>query len=133
KLLMYLNDASDRGAVRPGVREKGILLQNTQPGSPLNFALRAAGQFKMWPLAASMQIVGRDIAMSLSKKEMAANFGILIALSTLGGAARMALNDPGTGKPARHIINPVTLLAALAQGGGLGIYGDFLAGETSRM
>ena len=133
KLLMYLNDASDRGAVRPGVREKGILLQNTQPGSPLNFALRAVGQFKMWPLAASMQIVGRDIAMSLSKKEMAANFGILIALSTLGGAARMSINDLATGRPQRDYSNPITLLQALAQGGGLGIYGDFLAGETSRM
>ena len=30
-------------------------------------------------------------------------------------------------------VAPVTALAAFAQGGGLGIYGDFLFGETSRM
>jgi hypothetical protein len=133
KLLMYLNDAADRGAVRPGVREKAMVLQGLRPGDPWYFAARAISQFKMWPLAATSQILGRDIATSLSKKEMATNLGILLALSTVGGAMRMAVNDIATGRPARDYTNPMTLLAAAAQGGGLGIYGDFLFGETSRM
>jgi len=69
KLLMYLNDAGDRAAVRPGVREKVIMLRGTRPGYPLYFLARAVGQFKMWPLAAMNQILGRDIGLSLSKKE----------------------------------------------------------------
>jgi hypothetical protein len=87
----------------------------------------------MWPLAAFNQILGRDIAMSLSKKEMATNIGLMLALSAVGGAMRMSVNDLAVGRPQRDYRNPLTLLAALAQGGGLGIYGDFLFGETSRM
>lgn len=64
---------------------------------------------------------------------MIGNIGILLALSTVGGALRMAVNDAAVGRPQRDYANPVTLLAALAQGGGLGIYGDFLFGETSRL
>jgi hypothetical protein len=133
KLLMYVNDAADRGVVRPGVRERAIALQGVRPGDPYYFLARAVSQFKMWPLAANMQILGRDIAKSLSTKEMLSNIGIMIALSTVGGAARMAINDLANGRPQRNYSNPLTLLAAAAQGGGLGIYGDFLFGETSRM
>jgi hypothetical protein len=133
KLLMYLNDAGDRGAVRPGVRERAIVLRTQRPGDPMYFLARAVAQFKMWPLAAFNQILGRDIAMSLSKKEMATNIGLMLALSAVGGAMRMSVNDLAVGRPQRDYRNPLTLLAALAQGGGLGIYGDFLFGETSRM
>jgi hypothetical protein len=133
KLLMYMNDAADRAVVRPGVRERAIVLGGLRPGGLQYFAARAISQFKMWPLAATAQILGRDIAKSLSGKEMATNLGFLVALSTVGGAMRMAVNDIATGRPQRDYRNPLTLLAALAQGGGLGIYGDFLFGETSRM
>jgi hypothetical protein len=133
KLGMYLNDAADHGAVRPGVRERAMVLGNLRPGDKSYMLWRALGQFKMWPLAAANQILGREIAMSLSRKEMASNIGFLVALATAGGALRMAVNDAAIGNTQRDYRNPVTLLAALAQGGGLGIYGDFLFGETSRL
>src|SRR6185312_11252804 len=102
---------------------------NLRPGS-LNWMLaRFVMQFKMWPLAAVNQIIGREIGYSLSTKEMAANFGWLLALSTAGGALRMSVNDVLSGRPQRDYTKPGTLLASLAQGGGLGIYGDFLFGE----
>lgn len=133
RLGMYLDDAADHGAVRPGVRERAMVMGNLRPGDKSYMLWRALAQFKMWPLAAANQILGREIAMSLSKKEMASNIGLLLALSTAGGAVRMAVNDAATGHVQRDYRSPVTLLAALAQGGGLGIYGDFLFGETSRL
>ena len=133
RLGMYLDDAADHGAVRSGVRERAMVLGNLRPGDKSYMFWRALGQFKMWPLAAMNQILGREIAMSLSKKEMASNIGSLLALATAGGALRMAVNDAASGRPQRDYRNPMTLLAALAQGGGLGIYGDFLFGETNRL
>jgi hypothetical protein len=133
RLGMYLNDAADRGAVTSGVREQAMALRGLRPGDPYYMVARALLQFKMWPLAAANQIMGREIALSLSGKEMASNIGALIALATAGGMLRMAVNDAVTGNAQRDYRNPVTLLAALAQGGGLGIYGDFLFGETSRL
>jgi hypothetical protein len=133
RLGMYLDDAADHGAVRPGIRERAMVMGNLRPGDKSYMLWRALGQFKMWPLAAANQILGREIAMSLSRKEMASNIGALLALGTAGGALRMAVNDAASGNVQRDYRNPVTLLAALAQGGGLGIYGDFLFGETSRL
>ncbi len=133
RLGMYLNDAADHGAVMAGVRERAMVLGNTRPGDPGYMLRRALMQFKMWPLAAAHQIMGREIAMSLSNKAMASNIGALIALATAGGMVRMVVNDAASGNTQRDYRNPVTLLAALAQGGGLGIYGDFLFGETSRL
>lgn len=133
KLGMYLDDAADHGAVRPGVRERAMFLGNLRPGDKSYMLWRALAQFKMWPLAAMNQILGREIALSLPGREMASNIGALLALSTAGGALRMAVNDAVTGNTLRDYRNPVTLLAAAAQGGGLGIYGDFLFGETSRL
>jgi hypothetical protein len=46
---------------------------------------------------------------------------------------RMLVNDLMVGRPPRDPKDPATLLAAMAQGGGTGIMGDFLFGETSRM
>ena len=133
RLGMYLNDAADHGAVTAGVRERAMVMGNLRPGDPSYMLWRALSQFKMWPLAAANQIMGREIAMSLNGKEMASNIGAIVALATAGGMLRMVVNDAAVGNTQRDYKSPVTLLAALAQGGGLGIYGDFLFGETSRL
>ena len=130
---MYLNDAADHGAVRAGVRERAMVLGNLRPGDKSYMLWRVLGQFKMWPLAAANQRLGAAIANSLSGKEMASNIGMMMALGTAGGALRMAVNDAASGNVQRDYRNPLTLLAAFAQGGGLGIYGDFLFGQTSRL
>lgn len=132
KYLMYLNDAAERATVTPGVREQAIALRGAAPGS-IGWALaRGIAQFKMWPLAAWNQIINREIGYSLSRGEMAANFGWILALSAAGGALRMSVNDEINGRPQRNYLEPNTMLTALAQGGGLGVYGDMLFGETTR-
>jgi hypothetical protein len=65
--------------------------------------------------------------------ETAQNIGWILGLATAGGALRMSVNDAVNGRPQRNYLNPVTALAAFSQGGGLGIYGDFLFGEANRM
>lgn len=141
KLNMYYNDASEHATVTPGARERAMVYGNLRPGS-LNWMLaRSVTQFKMWPLAALNQIVGREIAYSVAAKgsllgaagQIGMNVGWLLALSTAGGAVRMSVNDAASGRPQRNYLEGATLLAALAQGGGLGIFGDFMFGETNRM
>lgn len=141
KILMYLNDAAEHGTVTPGVRERALIYRNTKPGDPLWMITRGLSQFKMWPLAAMNQIIGREIGYTFALKgknagayaSIGKGLGALLALSTLGGAVRMAVNDAASGKPQRNYLEPNTLLAALAQGGGLGVFGDFVFGETNRM
>lgn len=133
KLLSYYTDAAEHGVVTPGVRERALLLGNTRPGTGAGEMLRFLTQFKMWPVAAMHQIMEREIYMSLSAKEAAFNIGMLTAIGVPAGYLRMLINDEATGHPARNPLQAKTLLAAAAQSGGLGIFGDFLFGEANRM
>jgi hypothetical protein len=55
----------------------------------------------------------------------------IIVATTMFGYLSMATKDVLKGREPREI-NAKTIWAAMAQGGGLGIYGDFLFGEFSR-
>ena len=57
----------------------------------------------------------------------------LIAMTTLFGFGAMTIKALLAGKTPRDPSDPATWVAAMVQGGGLGIYGDFLFGEASRM
>ena len=133
KLLSYYGDAADHGVVTPGVKERAMMLGATRPGSAAGEMLRFVTQFKMWPAAAMSQMIGREVYMSLSNKEVASNLLTMAALSAAFGYMRMSVNDLALGHPPRNPLQPQTMLAGLAQGGGLGIVGDFLFGETNRM
>lgn len=133
KILSYYSDAAKHGVVSPGVRERALLLQGTQKGTGVNTLLRFLTQFKMWPVAAMHQILERDIYMSLSRSEATWNIGKLVALGVPAGYMRMFISDYARGHPPRDPTKPETLLAAAAQSGGLGIFGDFLFGEASRL
>lgn len=132
KLYAYYGDAAAHSVVTPGVRERAAVLGQDRPGSFGGELRRFLLQFKMWPLAAMNQVIGREIHMSLSKSDAAWSLGTLIAMSTAGGYLRMAVNDVALGHPVRDPREPRTLIAALAQGGGVGILGDFLFGEVMR-
>ncbi len=133
KLLSYYGDGSSHAVVTAGVRERAFLLGSTRPGTGWGEVARFLTQFKMWPLAAMNQVIGREIHMNLSRAQTVWSLGMLVALGVPAGYLRMSVNDVALGHPLRNPADPKTLLAAAAQSGGLGILGDFLFGETSRM
>jgi len=86
----------------------------------------------MWPVAAFDQVWRKDIMMSLGAGNKGWNVGTMLAMSMAAGYMRMLVNDLLVGRPPRDPRNPATMLAALAQGGGTGILGDFMFGQTNR-
>lgn len=132
KLYSYYGDAASHSTVTAGVQQRALIVGKTQPATFSGELVRFIAQFKMWPLAAMTQVIGREIHLSLSRKEMAWNLGIMAAFSMTFGYVRMAVNDVATGRPVRDPSDPNTMMAALAQGGGVGILGDFLFGEVNR-
>jgi hypothetical protein len=132
KLSSYYGDTAANSVVTPGAKERAMVLQWARRGTLPGEALRFMAQFKMWPVAAMTQLIGREIHLSLNKKDMAWGLGTLAAISTLTGYVRMSVNDVAQGRPVRDPSDPRTLMAAMAQGGGVGILGDFLFGEVNR-
>jgi len=137
KLAMYYQDAADHATVTAGPREQAMLRGSMKPGSWQDEMLSSLMQFKTWPIAAMHQVIGREIYNNLTWGRAASGIGAVVALSMLGGYLRMTARDLAYGQPPRTPQNPgdaaKIALAALAQGGGLGIFGDFLFGEANRM
>jgi hypothetical protein len=133
KLLMYYQDIADHGRVVPGVRERALLQGAERPGSLGYEIRRMLTQFKIWPVAAMHQVMGRELNMNLTKGGMAAGILLTLGMSTAAGYTRMLINDVLRGNPPRDPRQPSTMLAALSQGGGIGILGDLMFGNVNRM
>jgi hypothetical protein len=98
---------------------------------------RSMGQFKMFAITVVLLQTQR-IAAEMAAQGMLRGAGYAAALmitTTLYGALALQLKDVAKGKDPRPMTGDEGAAfwgGALLQGGGLGIYGDFLASETNR-
>jgi hypothetical protein len=127
---MY-RDLADQAVVTPTVEDRADVLQGLKPGTVGGETARFIAQFKMWPLAAARQMWGREI---YGGQSMAGKIGGMMNLgvgSMLTGYAIMTLKGLLKGQNPRPA-NGEAALAAMAQGGGFGIFGDYFFGEQNR-
>jgi hypothetical protein len=135
-------DRMHHAVIEPGARTRAFMLRGTQPGTVPGELLRFIGQFKSFPVALIQSTLGREVYgrgydtisdyMKNGKGDMV-GLASFIALSTAMGYAAMSIKDLLLGKNPRPVDDPRTWAAAFVQGGGLGIYGDFLFGKYNRM
>jgi hypothetical protein len=132
KLHALFNDIAERSVITPGIPERALFLGGARPGTLQGEALRFVAQFKTWPAAAVRQGLGREIYGGQGKA--AAMAGVLhIALgSAITGYVIMSMKDLLKGRDPRSPVAPATWAAAMMQGGGIGILGDYLFGEYNR-
>jgi hypothetical protein len=131
-------DEVNSAVISPDARTLAFVRQGSQAGTPIGEALRLFWQFKTFGIAVMQRAFMREFYGY--GKGAGGSFGIseLQGLSTLmvGGAAfgylAMSAKDMLKGREPRPVDNPKTWAAAMAQGGAMGIYGDFLFGETNR-
>lgn len=99
---------------------------------------RTALQFKAFPVTIMMQQMTRIMAQQgFARATYAAN---MLILTTLAGAAALELKEVSKGRDPRAVWDPEDMRsnaqfwgAAMLQGGGLGIFGDFLRSSTNQM
>jgi len=149
KLRTYFVDQTSVLALEPDAKTRAILLQGSRPGTWTGEFFRFAMQFKSFTGAYMQRIMGRELygrgyegdsilgALRSGHGEFA-GLARLIAMSTLLGYGSMALKDMAKGRTPRDPTESPgeaakIFLAAMVQGGGAGIYGDFLFGAASRV
>jgi hypothetical protein len=123
---------ADRAIITPGVADRALVRGGTLPGTPAGEALRFVAQFKLWGLAAVRQSLGREFYGEQGLAGAVSGIIQLAIAATAFGYMRMFLSDLSQGKNPRPPNSPATWAAALMQGGGFGILGDFVFGEFSR-
>ncbi len=148
RLRNYLNDQTLFLALEPDKKTRAVLLQGTRPGTVPGELMRFIMQFKSFTGAYMQKIVGRELfgrgyegdglwgALRNGNGE-ALGLAQLIVTSTIMGYGSMVLKDLAKGRTPRDPTQSPgsaaqVLLAAMVQGGGAGIYGDFLFGQASR-
>ncbi len=131
---------ADNAVPSPGARERAILRRGYRPGTAAGEGIRFLTQFKSFGVTALTKPLGRQLygygaatATDQLKRGFGANMGLVNAIvgTTVMGYFVMQLKEVMKGREMRPH-SPETFLAGAMQGGGLGIYGDFLFGEANR-
>ena len=130
---MFL-DRSTYAVIEPDARTRGYLKFGLQAGTGPGEAIRFFSQFKAFPYAIFNRALGRELAFFEAGQKMRAFQGIanLIIGSAIFGYISMSAKDLLKGKKPRDPTNTKTFFAAMLQGGGLGIYTDFLFGKIQQ-
>lgn len=147
RLRTLIRDRVSYAVLEPDARTRSILYQGTKPGTAAGEAMRFVLQFKSFPTAFMQKLFGRELLgrEATTYKGGLANiflkdkfgersgFARMFLMMTLFGYGAMSVKQLLAGKTPHDPANPKTWLAAAVQGGGLGIYGDFLFGDKSRV
>lgn len=150
-LRSYITDRASYAVIEPDARTRAMMRRGTQPGTVAGELLRFVGQFKAFPVAILQKSFGRELygrgyqpgayganpgreLIQAMRSGNGEKLGIaqLMLWTTLFGYGAMATKDLLKGREPRPADDPKTLVAAMLQGGALGLYGDFLFGEANR-
>jgi len=141
----YFWDRGTYAVINPDARTRAIMHQGLGSGTISGEALRAATQFKGFPLAAVQRTFGREVygygadgiweglKGAFKRYPSGERSGIFAVLAgtTIFGMISMQAKQLLSGRTIRPLDDPHTWQAAMAQGGGVGILGDFLFAEQS--
>lgn len=133
QLRTYFRDRIDYAVINPDAKTRAILHQGLSAGTGAGELLRFITQFKSFPAAVIQKTWGREFYGRETASESMANFTRMILATMLFGYGSMTARDLFKGRTPRDPADPKTWMAAAAQGGALGIYGDFLFGARNRM
>ncbi len=139
KLSRYISDRADQAVLKPDADVQAMVLRSQRPGTLTGELARFIGQFKSYGIGFARQAIGREIygygpdAFSQGSVQGLAK---LIVASTIFGYASMTVKEMIKGKKPREPENAAQaaklIQAAMLQGGGFGIYGDYLFGQYNR-
>lgn len=134
-------DQAMTAVIEPDVRSRYFWTRGSRPGTWLGELSRFAGQFKGFSTALTRQIGGREVYgrgydtlgeyLQRGHGDMLGLAQLMLAMTAFGYVA-MTAKDALKGRKPRDPESPAVWMAALMQGGALGIYGDFLLGQSNR-
>lgn len=139
-LFALLSNEADFAVPTPGARERAMMRRGYRPGTAAGEAFRFVAQFKSFGVTALTRVIGRSTyghgAKTLREqlgRGVGQNLGLVNAIvgTTVLGYFVMQAKEVVKGREPRPA-SAEAFIAAAMQGGGLGIYGDFLFGEANR-
>lgn len=138
-LTNYYHDALSHMIIEPDAATKYYQTWGgLNPGSAGGVIARFVMQFRSFSIGFMRKILFDMYNQDISAGAKAMNIGKYVAATTIMGYVAGAMKDISKGREPRKLLNEDgrpdtgTMTAALLQGGGLGIFGDFVFGEYNR-
>lgn len=122
---------ADFAVPMPDLRTRAFINANAPRGTWKGELLRSAFLFKGFPLTV-INLHGRRL---LEQQSLGGRVGYglgLVLLTTAGGALSLQAKELAKGRDPQDMTSTRFMAAAALQGGGLGIFGDLLAGAQNR-
>jgi hypothetical protein len=139
RLESLLYDRMNYSVISPTARTEYLQTAGGQQRGTIPGELsRLVMQFKSFPIAFWQNAIQQELygkgAKSMKQVGGMEIIGLarLMAMTTVAGYLSMTAKDWAKGKSARPTNSVHTWMAAAVQGGGMGIYGDFILGEANR-
>jgi hypothetical protein len=134
KLRRFYADEVGFGFIETDAAARRISLQGTRPGTGLGELMRSLMQFKGYPVAFTQRVLGRALLGYTPEERLlqGRNLAALIGGLVVFGYLSLTLKDVTRGWGPRDPTKLDTIMAALLQSGGAGIYGDFLFAQANR-
>ena len=138
----FFGDRASYASLTPDIRSRAILLQGTRPGTVEGELLRHTALFKGFPTSVMLKPLGREIYGRGTLRGRGAafddsplmNVANMVAWNTAMGYMALNIKEMLRGRTPRVPEDPGEFrdifMASMVQGGGMGIYGDFLFGDT---
>lgn len=141
QLTAYYVDRADVAVPTAGPRQRQFFNRGRAPGTVTGTAVRFVSQFLTFPITFTQRVLGRELrGYNLSEALLQGKGDLLglahvVAASTAMGMVALQTKEVLKGRSPRDPFGDKwakTWAAAFLQGGGLGLYGDFLIAEYSR-
>jgi hypothetical protein len=131
RLLEMINTERGFAVIEPGIAEKAMAMGSSRPGTIEGEFLRSAMQYKAFPIAMMSRHLVRGMEGYRAGDHGKYMVGTAVSLTVMGALA-MQLKEVGKGRDPRDMTAPTFWGAAFIQGGGAGIFGDFLNSSLTR-
>jgi len=131
RVLEMIQSETEYAVPAVSLRGKSQMIGDTRPGSVQGELIRSFAMYKNF----AATLLHTHIARIAAQKTMggrAAMAGNLVLSATMMGALSLQLKEISNGRDPRPMNTPEFWGAALLQGGGLGIFGDFLFSDVNR-
>lgn len=145
KVRNYVSDRQGFAVLESDTRSNATWQRGTQRGTVQGELLRSIAQFKQFPTIFLQRVIGREVtgkakgSLPDAKFTDSPMYGVasLMTALTIAGYVSMSAKDIAKGREPRQFNddaanNAKIMAAAMVQGGGLGIYGDFIFGDMNR-
>ena len=131
RLMAMIHEQTEFAVPSASLEGQAAFFDQTRPGTLIGEIARSGFMYKTFGMSVLYNQVRRTLSFEGPWSRLGYAAGMAALVTVMGGIS-LQMKELVKGRDPRPMGNPAFLGAAILQGGGLGIFGDFLSSESNR-